>query len=353
MASGASDPQAANRNQLTRFSALIESRLKESVQPGSEVAFVNYPNLRNVGDSAIWLGTRQALDRIGVRVRYQAEPSTYRRRLLASSVGEGGTILIQGGGNLGDAYPHQHRVRKQVLRDFPKARVIQLPQSVWFRSSKRVEQFRRLAEGHPDFILMLRERRSLEWAEANLNVPLVLCPDLALGLGPLPRRPPDRELLWLMRRDRESRERPLPVLGPDDEVADWRGKHVLHATEGCGLRLWLAGNRGIGAAMEGNGRLATGLWRAGTGTFTPIARRRVAAGAQLLSHGRFVITDRLHAHVLAMLLGIPHVVLDNVNGKCRALWETWTSDSPLAHWAEDPAAALTLARGVLAAGGSG
>lgn len=348
MASGTSEPQAANRKQLGRLSAEIESRLAALLEPGSEVAFVNFPNLRNVGDSAIWLGTRRALDRAGVRVRYQAEPATYRRRLLASSVGERGTILLQGGGNLGDAYPHQHRVRRRVLGDFPQARVVQLPQSVWFRSEERVEQFRRLAEAHPDFTLMLREHRSLEWAEANLDVPLVLCPDLAFALGPLPRRPPDRELLWLIRGDLESRGQPLPALGPGEERADWRGKHVLRPAEARGLRLWLGANRRVGAAMKANGRLATALWRTEATTFAPIAERRVLAGAQLLSRGRVVITDRLHGHVLAMLLGIPHVVLDNVYGKCRALWETWTSASPLAHWAEDPAAALVLARGMLA-----
>jgi pyruvyl transferase EpsO len=74
---------------------------------------VNYPNLRNVGDVAIWLGTRMALERASVRIRYQAEPATYRRRLLASAVGDAGTILLPGGGNLGDVYPHPHRVRKQ------------------------------------------------------------------------------------------------------------------------------------------------------------------------------------------------------------------------------------------------
>jgi pyruvyl transferase EpsO len=308
---------------------------------------VNYPNLRNLGDVAIWLGTRMALERASVRIRYQAEPATYRRRLLASAVGEDGTILIQGGGNLGDVYPHQHRVRKQILRDFPNARVVQLPQSVWFRNENRVEQFRRLAETHSDFTLMLREGRSLAWAEEKLSVRVALCPDLAFGLAPLRRTPPDLQVLWLMRRDLESRGEPLPALGAGEERADWRGKGVRPA-EGRALRLALAGNRRLRAAMDTNGRLAAALWRAQAATYRTIARLRVDSGARLLSRGRFLITDRLHGHVLAMLLGIPHVVLDNENGKSRALWETWTSESTLAHWAEDPAAAQAHAQTMLA-----
>lgn len=335
---------------LRRLSELIDAQLSQLLEPGSEVALVNYPNLRNVGDVAIWLGTRMALERASVRIRYQSEPATYRRRLLASAVGEDGTILIQGGGNLGDVYPHQHRVRRQVLRDFPNARVIQLPQSVWFRTEKGTEQFRRLAEAHPDFTLMLRERRSMEWAEKRLNVRVALCPDLAFGLAPIRRSTPDLELLWLMRKDLESRGEPLPSLGPGEERADWRGKHVLRPNEGRTLRLALTGNRHLRTAMDANGRLAAGLWRAQAATYGPIARHRVESAARLLSRGRFLITDRLHGHVLAMLLGIPHAVLDNENGKSRALMETWTSESTLAHWAEDPADAQAHARAVLAGG---
>jgi pyruvyl transferase EpsO len=226
--------------------------------------------------------------------------------------------------------------------------VIQLPQSVWFRTEKGSEQFRRLAEAHSDFTLMLREQRSLEWAEERFDVRVTLCPDLAFGLDPIRRGTPDHELLWLMRKDSESREEPLPDLGPGEERADWRGKHVLRPAEGRRLRLALAANRKLSSAMDRNGRLAAGLWRAQAATYAPIARLRIDAAARLLSRGRFVITDRLHGHVLAMLLDIPHVVLDNENGKSRALWETWTSGSTLAHWAKDPAAAQAHARAELA-----
>jgi exopolysaccharide biosynthesis predicted pyruvyltransferase EpsI len=329
------------------LSGEIDVRLQAVLEPGTEAAFVNFPNIDNVGDSAIWLGTRRALDRAGVRLRYQCEPATYRRRLLERSVGRHGTILIQGGGNLGDAHPHQHRVRELVLRDFPRARVIQLPQSVWFRGEAGERRFRRLAEAHSDFTLMVREGRSLEWAAEALDVPCVLCPDLALALGSLERSPADRELMWLMRRDREGRGQPLPPLGPDDARADWRVKGPMLESGPRPLRLWLAANRRIGAAMAADGRLATTLWRAGARTFAPIARRRLALGVERLSHGRVVITDRLHGHVLSLLLGIPHVLLDNTSGKCRAFWETWTSSSPLASWADRPAEALAIARAEL------
>ncbi|MEG8022012.1 polysaccharide pyruvyl transferase family protein [Sphingomonas aerolata] len=60
-----------------------------------------------------------------------------------------------------------------------------------------------------------------------------------------------------------------------------------------------------------------------------LARARVARGLTLLSRGRQIVTDRLHAHILALLLGIPHVALDNEYGKLSAYIAAWTAPSPL------------------------
>jgi exopolysaccharide biosynthesis predicted pyruvyltransferase EpsI len=48
---------------------------------------------------------------------------------------------------------------------------------------------------------------------------------------------------------------------------------------------------------------------------------------QLLSH-RAVVADRLHGHLLACLLGIPSVLLDNSYGKNRLFHEAWLQEVP-------------------------
>jgi exopolysaccharide biosynthesis predicted pyruvyltransferase EpsI len=193
---------------------------------------------------------------------------------------------------------------------------------------------------------MVRERNSLDWARERLQVPVALCPDLAFALGPLDRDPAACELLWLLRSDREGRGQTPPEPGPGEERTDWP-RRALRRPRGGGLRPWLAANRRLGAWMSTDGRLAAMLWRASAATFAPIARRRLRAGTRLLSRGRVVITDRLHGHVLALLLGIPHVVLDNIYGKCRAVWETWTADFALVRWADGPDVAREIARDLL------
>jgi pyruvyl transferase EpsO len=57
----------------------------------------------------------------------------------------------------------------------------------------------------------------------------------------------------------------------------------------------------------------------------------VLRGCRLLSSGRLVITDRLHAHILNLLLGIPHAVLDNSYGKLGRFLEAWTGAAAGVH----------------------
>jgi len=65
-----------------------------------------------------------------------------------------------------------------------------------------------------------------------------------------------------------------------------------------------------------------------SGDHAALATARVARGLRLLSRGQTIATDRLHGHILALLLDIPHIVFDNDYGKIGRYVATWTRDSP-------------------------
>jgi len=69
----------------------------------------------------------------------------------------------------------------------------------------------------------------------------------------------------------------------------------------------------------------------------------LAAGVDLFEDRPFVITDRLHAHVLAVLLGIPNVAIDNSYGKISALYRSWTSRFGVAHFSDSVEEAVRIA----------
>src|SRR3546814_17237088 len=56
-----------------------------------------------------------------------------------------------------------------------------------------------------------------------------------------------------------------------------------------------------------------------------LAEWRFKRGLAMLAAGELVVTDRLHAHILSLLLDIPHVLLDNSYGKVAGFADQWTA----------------------------
>ena len=90
------------------------------------------------------------------------------------------------------------------------------------------------------------------------------------------------------------------------------------------------------AASELSDKLAT--------TYDVLAAQRLERGCRILLRGGVIVTDRLHGHILSLLLGLPNVIMDNNYGKIRSVYETWTRGCPLVSWAESPSEALAIAR---------
>lgn len=342
-------PADSHRHLLTRLQEQVDAVTATALRGARRVALVNYPNHGNAGDPAVWLGAHASLRRLGVRVGYQCDARSYDPRALAATRPE--AILINGGGNLGDLWRQQQRGRERVLADFPRLPTVQLPQSIHFEGTKRLQRMQRLVAGHRDLTLLLRDPASLAFAREHFDAPARLCPDLAFALGPLPRMASARrQLLWLARSDKESTVSVPPSLGLDAEVLDWVGPVDDELRWRTSTRLAQRTNRLLTRQLgQDGGRLPPGAWRLLADTYRPLARARVARGLLILARGEVVVTDRLHGHVLSLLQGIEHVVLDSGTGKTRALVDTFTGDDPLVHWAETPEQALSIAQELLAA----
>jgi pyruvyl transferase EpsO len=260
--------------------------------------------------------------------------ATYSRRRLAARLGDG-VILLHGGGNLGDFWLEHQQFREQVIQDFPDNRIIQLPQTIYFMDEWGVGEARRVFDGHRNLTLLCRDLPSLDFARKEFAAPSLLCPDMAFALGPLKRpRPPKDVIVWLSRTDAESAGPAPAAAATGVERTDWLEEPPSPLRER---------NAALGAALEGEPPGRQALLDALIETYDPLARERLSRGCQLLARGKVVITDRLHGHVLCLLLGIPHVLLDNNYGKVKSFLHTWTRGCGLAHWADSPAEARELA----------
>ncbi|HET7603324.1 MAG TPA: polysaccharide pyruvyl transferase family protein [Gemmatimonadales bacterium] len=320
---------------LSRMRGLVLRTLRPLIGDAPRVALVDFPDYTNVGDSLIWLGSLKTLELLGVNAPvYVASQRNYRRDEMARAVGDG-VICIQGGGNLGDLWPAHQEFREQVIRDFPANRIIQLPQSVEFSSPQALDRARRVFGAHRDLTILVRTERSFARAEA-FGVPTQLCPDLGMAMGVLDRpHAPTHDAVLLARTDHESQGLPLDIVPPWIQRVDWVGKPG-----------------GLALRMMDTLHQRPKLWRAVSGSsrhllFRSAAHRRLQYGMDLLSRGRVVITDRLHGHVLAMLLGVPHCVMDSQFGKVRALWDTWTHEAADAVWCDTLGEAIERAREIV------
>jgi exopolysaccharide biosynthesis predicted pyruvyltransferase EpsI len=239
--------------------------------------------------------------------------------------------LWHGGGNWGDLWRTLQPVRIRSLESLLRHQyaVVGMPQSLYYRDASRAEAdaqllwdsiarglqhepegertapWSNLTQQQQRTDLLVREAKSrvlLCWREvesyqqAELLYPFVtnlLVPDIAFQLGPYDRPPPTTptlDLVLLLRDDHESTQR------------GYRNKAAVRSL----LSTIPGANRLSFRIVDWDDRLE--LFESDNIFFSETS-------IQLLSMGRVVICDRLHAAILCYLAGIPFVYLDQVSGK--------------------------------------
>lgn len=328
----------ADSELIASLAQKIDDLLSPLLPSGESCALLDFPNYTNVGDSALWLGGREWLRRRKVNVVYQCDIYSYSPEVLARRLPRG-PILISGGGNFGDLWPDHQRVRENILYDFPDRAVIQLPQSIHYHHAESIPPSVSAFAGHKHVTLLCRDHKSYNFARQHFTAAKVaLCPDTAFLLGPLERPAPQVDMIWQRRTDAEAVSE-LQTEIPGVEYCDWLEEAPTPISEKA-HRLW----KELFAA-DADRHTASASF---ADTFEPVARERLERGCRLLSRGRVVVTDRLHGHILCILLGIPHVILDNSYGKVSGFHSAWTRESKLTHVASSPAEAFKLASDLLA-----
>lgn len=323
----------------------LDSVLQRHLGAPHKVALLDFPLHRNSGDSAIFLGSLNWLRQHGYEIVQVSSLSTYSPVSLRRRLGSDGTILINGGGNFGDLWPHIHRQRELVAADFRDTKVVQLPQSLHFTTDEALSACVAGPLGsHEGFTLLTRDRASERLArEAFGNATVDLAPDMAFGLGCRTITDTATEILWLARDDLERSDIGAVPRDRGIEITDWDMGRMRGP-------LWrsLATLPKGAKALRSRPFLHALAVGASQPTFEPMARLALDSALATLARGRVVVTDRLHAHILSLLLGRPQVVMDNSYGKISSFMDAWTGTAPGVHAERDTAGALTTARRLLA-----
>lgn len=336
-AARSTNPDAALINALhTR----LRTALRHALPRATSVALLDFPHHNNVGDTAIWAGERSLLDELGCDVVSVADEATYEGRKVRAALGSDGVALLHGGGSFGDLWPLRQAFRERVIRDLPNHNVLQMPQTVSINEARGLTTTRKVIEGHGGVTVLVRDHPSARVCLEQLGLRAEVVPDAAFALGELTRPRPARiPVLCLARTDHER-----AFSRPDEregvEVRDWFDgvtRSRLRRRLQVRSRTLLLGQLSrfpVARQLIGPG------WQS---TFDLLAGRRLRKGVNLLSRGEIVVTDRLHGHILSLLLGLPHVVVDSRRGKTSGFIDAFTRDSALLYRADDFQRAFDLA----------
>lgn len=201
-------------------------------------------------------------------------------------------------------------MRNNLLRAFPHNQIVLLPQSIVYSDVALAQKDAALYAAHPSLTLLARTTESLRQLDTHFGAtPHALAPDAALMLGPLqPACQPTVDVVVLLRGDKEAdarlagrREEALRLLrdaGATFIVDDWQHyrPHPDH--------------------------------KAPAGLDRPLAVHRLDLGNRMLCRGRIVISDRMHAMILSLLMDKPFVGFNNANKKLEAYRDTWFAADP-------------------------
>jgi exopolysaccharide biosynthesis predicted pyruvyltransferase EpsI len=312
----------ANIDVISDLRDQTEQVILPLADPSQGYALLDFPDYSNVGDSLIWLGELAFFDRVakGKRPGYVCTTKGFNADRLRATAPEG-PIYLSGGGNFGDLWPRFQEFREAVVTAFPDRKIIQLPQTLHFSSETILEQTQRFIGQHRDFTLLVRDQKSLAFAREKFDCPSHLSPDMAFNIGQLQRpASPGYDAVCLMRTDKETssgRGDVAAASGLRIQVTDW-----IDNEKSSLLQRLL--NKASGLVPGLGGEIDNDY-----DGFQARAEAQMLRGMGILGQGKTVITDRLHGHILSLLMRIPHVVLDNSYGKISGFMEQWTHADPI------------------------
>lgn len=299
----------------TQHSKIVEEIIKSEVTKYSKVYFLcNYRD-SNIGDSSIAYATFCLLKKLEVRFNLLFPNSSnprYGKKLVSIINNEKTLVLLPGGGNFGGLYPWNDDLRIWCLNNFPKARIVQLPQSIFFVSTEDEARLRLAFETHKNSRMLIRD--SLSWSKiAGWTVQMDMCPDMVEILpvvGNNAEIPEGR----LIRQDSESAlslNKPTfdvsfdwPVIAFFQRSKYWIFRRIIDFIPAKSLMIYPWNSRAF-TRVENFHKL------------------RFDLGLNLLRRFKILHTDRLHGLILGRKSSCDVRVYDNKNGKVMSYFTTW------------------------------
>lgn len=206
-------------------------------------------------------------------------------------------LLLHGGGNLGNQYLHEERIRRSVIENFSLNKIIIFPQTIYYTSDeigqKELSTTQQLFKKHKKLTLIAREDVSNELMTSYFPFQKVLLmPDIVFSLNRLKPELPRKGALMVLRNDEEK------ILNSEqhnklDNLAKRYFETVTYSD--MHYHKWVRTARGRAKLLQEK--------------------------FNQFKSAEIVITDRLHGMVFAAITGTPCIAFSNYNQKVSGTYK--------------------------------
>jgi len=324
----------------------IFNYLEENIPKNIPIAHVWYEESLNFGDSAIWYAQCKILKDLELNIVYECSDKNYNESIMEEKIGSNGIILLRGGGNFNDIYSY-HLLRLKIIDKFTNNKIIQLPQSIYFKNLNDIIfiKTKEIIEKHKNLVIMARDKFSYDFAKNNFqNVNVLMFPDISTYLSLesfIENYIPITDILWLMRYDSETK------------LCEINGNQILYPS--IYLQKYLNDNTKsviynfyynnyiISCNMITSNNMEITDWylccvkniKYNTLTYFQKAELGLMCSIFILQRAKIIITDRLHSFLIASFLHIPVILIDTNNDKLTNYVKTWKKECIIVNSVDD------------------
>lgn len=288
-----------------------------------DYVLLDVPNHRNIGDQLIYIGETDFLQDVTyncvVKSSFTFENDTFKDEM----------ILLHGGGNFGDLYSTHQNYREKIINEYPSNKILIFPQSLHFDDEKKMLKSLSIYNKHNNLTVCARDKFTFDiLVKYCSNNNILLIPDMAFCSSYTLNKDKRKEkVLYLKRKDGELRNKNEFTFDFSVDELDW----PTYNTSMIELLY-----RKFNNLDNRFSRIIFKLMKKSAvfGVFCLRNEEDYAnIGVDFLSKYNFVITTRLHGHILSVLLGIPSIIIDNSYGKNKRFYNTWLKDESLSYFA--------------------
>lgn len=193
---------------------------------------------------------------------------------------------MHGGGNFGDLWRIHTNYRNAISTKFRENQLVFLPQTINYQNTDSAIEDAKVYANVSNLTVTVRGFDSLEFAQKYFGEKnrVLFSPDMAFMIGNLnPIQKPIYDVFILKRTDKESKY----GKGNWKEAIDLlkANNYTYLAKDWFDYKIKVSDNKDM-------------------------CQKRLVLVNEIISQGKVILTDRLHASIFSLLIGKPHVIVD-------------------------------------------